>query len=423
MWCHRVGGRNFPTAPFVVTGVLLAVIIVVMTDELAQAEPLLGQSETKLIPSITIAERYDSNVFFIPGSNLEDYVTAVTPTLNIDHAGRLVSGNLQTVLTGESYVKNPGFNFIAPSAALSLNLDNLIGQLDRRAKLKLIDSFMFTPKPLAFIGPETGSAVPDTFVRGIQASRANSLMNRAMATAAYQVTPGVSLQGSYTHSIMRFRTILVQPTLGSFFNTTFQNYSLGPQFQVTPHDVLSLNYQASRAEFGQAGFPKSSFTTEGGTVGWNRTFTPEITAHGSAGLTKIGGGASATLTYIADVSLEWKHQHGGATLVYSRSVFPSFFVVAVPLLSQVLTASSTYNVSRSLSLTGSASYAINESTTGQIPLSFVSSSVSVSLAYTITRSISAIASLTKSQFSQSFSGSDLTFNRNVASLSLRGEWN
>ena len=129
----------------------------------AGADPLIVQSETKLVPALTIAERYDSNVFFVQGKNLEDYVTTVTPQLKIDHSGRLISGSLVTQLTGEYYVKNPGFNYIAPSASLNLNLDDLIGQLDRKAKLKVIDNFTYTPRPLAFIGPETGSAVPDTF--------------------------------------------------------------------------------------------------------------------------------------------------------------------------------------------------------------------------------------------------------------------
>ena len=33
--------------------------------------------ETNIIPSVTLSERYDSNVFFAPGGNSEDYVTTV----------------------------------------------------------------------------------------------------------------------------------------------------------------------------------------------------------------------------------------------------------------------------------------------------------------------------------------------------------
>jgi hypothetical protein len=356
-------------------------------------------------------------------------VTSVTPQLRIDHSGRLLSGSLTGTLTGEAYVKNPGLNYIAPSGALTMNLDNLIGQLDRRAKLTVSDSFMFTPKPLAFIGPSAGSDVPDSFVRGIQAQRANSRTNMAMATGSYVLTPWISLQGSYTYSIMRFGTAFNAPSsaqatsTASFFNTSYQNYSVGPEFQVTPLDSLSTFYQGSRSHFSQGGSFNSSFQTQGGTAGWKHTFTPTLTADASAGLTQIETGGNTALTYLANASLEWKHEHGVATIRYSRSIFPSFFIVAVPLLSNVVTASGTYLITGQLSATGSANYARNESTSGQTQLSFDSYSATAMLNYSITRTITAIASFTHSEFMQSFAGRDLTFNRNVVSLSLRGEWN
>ena len=39
--------------------------------------------ETNIIPSVTLSERYDSNVFFAPGGNNEDYVSTVSPQLKM----------------------------------------------------------------------------------------------------------------------------------------------------------------------------------------------------------------------------------------------------------------------------------------------------------------------------------------------------
>jgi hypothetical protein len=395
-----------------------------------RADPLLVQSDTKVTPVLTVAERYDSNVYFLPGKRLDDYVTTVMPQLRIDHFGRLLSGSLTVMATGEAYAKNPGLNYIAPSGSLSMDLDNLIGKLDRRAKLKIMDTFMFTPKPLAFIGPTVGSEVPDTFVRGIQASRANSRSNMAMANGAYLLTSTMSLQGSYTYSTMRFGTVFIPPaevqaTQGSgasFFSTTYQSYSIGPQFQVTPLDIVTINYQGSQADYNR-GDSLSSFKTQGGTLGWKRMLTARLTADGYVGLTLIGSGANATTTYVANAGLEWQQDNGIAMLRYSRSVFPSFFVVPVPLLSQVITLSETFRATGNLSLTGSVSYAKNESTSGQVPLSFESYSISFLSSYTINRFLTAIASYTHSNFNQSFNGAEFAFNRNLVSLSLRGEWN
>ena len=420
-------GWECPTTCAVIAATVLTVVI---TPSGVWADPVLVQSETKITPALTVTERYDSNVFFVQGGNLEDYVTAVAPQLRVDHSDRLVTGSLTGTVTGEAYVKNPGLNYIAPSGALTMNLDGLMGQLDKRARLTVSDSFAFTPKPLAFIGPSTGSEVPDTFVRGIQTQRANSRTNVANVTAGYQFTPVVSLQGMYTNSMFRYGTVFVpppntstsQPAGSAFFSTHFQSYSVGPHFTLTPLDVVSVNYQGSRANYDLPSGATSSFQTQGGTLTWIHTFTPTFTANGTGGFSVIGG-PNSTLTYVGDASLQWKHQHGGATLRYSRSIFPSFFIVAVPLLSQVITISGSYGLTGNLSATGSASYAKNESTSGQVPLSFESYSVSFLLTYTITRSVSAIASVTHYEFNQTFTGIETTFNRNVVSLSLRGEWN
>ncbi len=312
--------------------IAVTVLTVVITPSGVWADPVLVQSETKITPALTVTERYDSNVFFVQGGNLEDYVTAVAPQLRVDHSDRLVTGSLTGTVTGEAYVKNPGLNYIAPSGALTMNLDGLMGQLDKRARLTVSDSFAFTPKPLAFIGPSTGSEVPDTFVRGIQTQRANSRTNVANVTAGYQFTPVVSLQGMYTNSMFRYGTVFVpppntatnQPAGSAFFSTHFQSYSVGPQFTLTPLDVVSVNYQGSRANYDLPSGATSSFQTQGGTLTWIHTFTPTFTASGTGGFSVIGG-PNSTLTYVGDASLQWKHQHGGATLRYSRSIFPSFF--------------------------------------------------------------------------------------------------
>ncbi len=59
----------------------------------AIAEPegrTTGESATTIIPSLRLAERYDSNVFFVNGTNLEDYVTTVSPQLRVTHKSQWV---------------------------------------------------------------------------------------------------------------------------------------------------------------------------------------------------------------------------------------------------------------------------------------------------------------------------------------------
>src|SRR5688500_14083782 len=177
-------------------GVVVLMTVMAIGAEV-QADPLLAHSNTKIMPILTIAERYDSNVFFVPGQNLQDYVTTVTPQVRVEHAGRLVTGTLTGTVTGEHYAKNPGLDYIAPSAAINLNLDNLLGQIDKSAKLTITDRYAATPQPLAFLGPEGGNEVPESFVRGIQAARANTTTNMLMAMGGYELTQASSLNLTY----------------------------------------------------------------------------------------------------------------------------------------------------------------------------------------------------------------------------------
>lgn len=418
MWCHKLVAMSCIRRSAWVAFLAVLAPAVSLTHN-AMADPIITQSDTHIIPVLTITERYDSNVFFIQGKNLEDYVTTVNPQLRVDHTGRLVSGTLTGSVTGEAYVKNPGLDYIAPSVSTSLNLDNLVGQLDHRAKLKVSDAFTYTPRPLAFLGPEGASVVPDAFVRGIQATRANSLTNQASANAGYALTSATMLQATYMHSHIQFGKQFATPNFGTFFSTTFQNLSAGPQYKASPLDVLSLNYQYSRADFGLTNGAKSGFETQGGTLGWQRQLTPTVSANAAGGVTIFSGG---NIQYLVDASVNWKYENGEALVRYSRLVFPSFFVAALPLVSQVVTASATYALTGNLSATVTGNYARNESVPTPILL-FSSYGTSLSMNYKISRAISAIATYTHNNFLQEFRGQQAEFSRNLVSLSVRGEWN
>src|SRR5437660_11438163 len=75
--------------------------------------PRIAHGDTRLVPSIAVSERYDSNVFFVPGGNREDYVTNISPQAKADHKGRLLEGTVQGGGTGEVYVTTHVLNYTA----------------------------------------------------------------------------------------------------------------------------------------------------------------------------------------------------------------------------------------------------------------------------------------------------------------------
>src|SRR3989442_13666024 len=174
----------------------LALAIAGTISTMTLTDPRIAHGETKLVPSLAVSERYDSNVVFVAGRNLEDYVTNISPQVKVVHKGRMIDGTVQGGATGEVYVKNPGLNYIALNGGVNLNLDNAVAQLVRGAGLKVLDTFYYTPQAPAFVAPGSGSQVSEAFVRGIQAGRANSFTNAGSGLGSYGLLPRVDLQAT-----------------------------------------------------------------------------------------------------------------------------------------------------------------------------------------------------------------------------------
>jgi hypothetical protein len=389
-------------------------------------------AETLLVPSITIAERYDTNVFFIGvGENLTDFVTTTTPSLNIQHKGRVVEGTATATVMGEVYAKNPGLNYVGTSASANLNLNQVVGRIDRRASLILSDSFSYTPRPPGFLAPDTGSVVPPDFVRGMQALRANSITNVGTAAGSYGLTSSSNLLASYTNMYMRFGNFFapsgatgqiipgIQPGQSPFFTTRMSIITVGPEIKPTPRDTITASFQQMQMNFSGGG-TDVAFETKGGLVGWKRNLTAQFTASGSVGLSILTPGNS--LQYLANAALEWKHKNTTASVSYSRTIFPSFFLAAAPLISQIITAGGTHKLSEALTVTASTSYALNETIGGTVPVKFESYVASLGATYVVSRTVTATASYSHYLFIQGFVGQAFTFDRDVLMVSLRKEW-
>jgi hypothetical protein len=378
--------------------------------------PRIAHGETKLVPSLAVSERYDSNVFFVPGGNLEDYVSNISPQVTVDHKGRLLDGTVRGGATAEAYVKNPGLNYIAVNGGVTLNLGNAVGKLVRGAGLNLSDTFYFTPQPPSFVAPGAASQVSEAFVRGIQAGRANSFTNTGSATGSYALSPRVGLQATYTHQRIRFGTAFVSPTTDQFFNTTSQTATAGPQLMISPLDTLSLTYQYQKTDFSRG----AGFHTHGGITGWTRAVTPTLTAHITGGMTVLEPRNS--VQYLATGSVQGKFQNTDASLSYSRGVYPSFVNAGLPLLSQVVTATVSHRLTALLTGTVNGNYAKNES----VPAggsAFESYGVTVGLNYTVSRILNAALSYTNSQYKQDFMGQSTRYDRNTVTVMLTAVWN
>lgn len=382
----------------------------------------IREPETHVIPSLRLAERYDSNVYFIPGTRLEDYVTTVSPQVRVVHKRQLVDATIGGGVTAEAYAKNPGLNYVAANGLLDLNFDRAMNELVRGLGLRISDTFYYTPQAPAFASPAGGSELPEAFVRGIQTQRANSRTNAAKVELSYSISPLVDVVSTYKDQRIQFGNAISAPdgfVQGSFIDTTFQTLTSGPLVRVSPIDTITLSHLYQKGTF-QFGGSKSTFSTQGALVGWGRSFSPTFTGSVQGGFAVLS--TSNDLQPLVSGTLEWRLRDTDVSLSYSRAIVPSFYFLNTPLLSQVVSGTVTHRLKEFLSVSLYASYAVNQSVPDSSLLKFESYSITPSVAYTINRTLTATLAYTHSQFQQMFSSQEFRFDRNVVLLSLVAEW-
>lgn len=412
MWCSkRIAG-------------LLSIIAAAVV-----ATATMVHGETQVVPSIMLSEMYDSNVLLVPSSvvparRVDDLVTMLSPQVSVLHNGRLVSGTVQAGLSGARYVNNPGLSYVGVNTGLNLNLSEAVKRIIPNATLLVSDSFTFTPVLPSFIFPNDEGNVEGVNLRGIQPARAMAYSNNATATGSYAITPRVSLTTSYMHSLVIFGTQFSAPSVGGFFNTTMQMITEGAQVNISPTDSLNVNYMYSLVDFkGGATFGgNSSFTSQGGTIGWSHTLTPSLKTNLVAGATVVSPGTpSQAMAYTGIATLTGTHQTATWFLSYNRAVSPSFFIAAVPIVNDMVMASVSHPITARLSGSGTASYAHGNSIeSGGGRLSFDSYQASLGLQYKITRTVTANTTYSHSLFFSELAGARSEFDRNQVMFTISG---
>lgn len=378
---------------------------------------------TTVIPSLRVAQRYDSNVFFVPGGNLEDFVTTLAPHVRATHRNQWIDAAIGGGATSEIYAKNPGLNYIGGNGSIDLNLDRAMSQLVRGLGLRVSDVISYTPQPPAFAAPIAGSQISEAFVQGIQARRANSFTNSAKVEGSYFFSSFMGVVTTYTDRRIRFGRQVATPdgvAQGGFIDTNFQTLTSGLAMNVTPSDTLSLLHQYQKGGFSDPVRGDSAFSTQGALARWSRSVTPSLQVVGDVGFSVISSSGNAYP--VGGISLNWQAQYTKVQLSYSRSVAPSFFTLGTPLLSQGVTGSVRRHLSDALSLSLSGSYAINESIPDGALLKFESYAVTPAIEYIIGPRLTATLSYTRSNFQRNFSGQSFDFDRDMIGLNLLAEW-
>ena len=393
-----------------------------------------GTGFFEVVPSICVAERYDSNVYFrpaTPGLQRDDFVTTVNPRLRINHNGEYASLLLNLGGFNETYANNSNLNFFGTRDSLFLNLDNSIKRWFPRAGLRVMDMFSYSQLPpgLGSIAAGTSPGDPsipqdpnlpnseDIFAQGLLFPRRNNLTNTGVILASYDTTATTSLNASYSYSMLRFQGSPTTQGL-SLFNTTSQTGTAGGAARLSDLDTMNIRYAHTETDF-MGGSSSSFFKVDSATIGWSRLVTPNLRGHLGGGGVLISTGRS---TYVANAALVMNFTNNSATVSYGRSVVPSFVGAGEPLIADRVSLSATHMVARQWQLAEFASYVHTSRAGGNNALTYDAFIAGGDIRYWMTSIWATSLSYNYTKFTRESGSVNSDFDRHVIMLSVIASW-
>jgi len=360
-------------------------------------------AQTTIIPSLTVSERYDSNIFSVPksllapGSKPEDFITSVPAQLNVTHEGSLISGTLFGTGIVTKYLNNPSRDFIGWNVGGRLDLTNAATQVSQRiTSLRVRGTYRSTPSTTGFgaagggLGTGFGSTSGGVLEAGQVTNRASRQIYSLGVTGGYQLTGLTTLNAAYDFNRISFGEQDAQSggVTNPLFDTTAHRGSTTISTRISLRDTVgataAMSHFIQEDSSGSSG--SGSFTTITETLNWSRLWTQQLaTFLSGGGILKLPVGSdipgqsvksqfvptvAARMTYtsfsdeLRDVgafdglpSLAGSLSPGGivppgaytATMSYRFSLVPSIAFGAGPLKTHVVGINATGGIASNLS--------------------------------------------------------------------------
>ncbi|UVT19543.1 MAG: outer membrane beta-barrel protein [Nitrospira sp.] len=387
------------------------------------------QAETKIVPSMNVTGRYDSNIWGRPsqllpaGTQQGDFVASTGGDVRLLHETRDLEANIAVGGSFNAYADNSNLNYFNAHVRGYVTLDRWVDQFVRGARLQIVENFSYTPETPGFISGVRETVVSsDGFFRGIQGFRANTFINTTSVTGSYPVSRDLSLEGGYTFGLRRVGRIVGGDTPGvSFFDTNTHTWFGGPRYQLTRNDSIAAVYRQtfmlqSRAEGGRL-FSTTLVTLAGDYTKvfqeWKLSIEGGVTFVEPAGRTFPSGSIHITTQPERDTVLR---------AVISREARPSYFLQGGATISHLGLVGISHRLHERLTADGSAAYGYNQlfPNTNQ---TFQNFTALAKLSYKITRSIIGDLSYTYTTIKSDQSTLDYMYSRHQVGFFLRAEWN
>ncbi len=391
----------------------------------------------RIIPSVQVSERYDSNVFFASKSQLQgtapgDYITTIAPQvrgLYTDH-DKLVKVNASVGVVGSYYANNTGLNYVGANAGVGLDMSDLMSQWRPGARWTVSDTYFYSPQPPAFLlGNQSGEQI-NPLLTGFQAARTNTSANSVNTQLEIPLSSTIRLTGSYTHSFIRYgasqvpqaSTTQVPQAAAALISQDTQAYTAGVLVQASIQDSISVDFTSSDFDQGRLG----AFSTKGGALGWTHRFSPAVSFKATGGVRELSGQSNgvrfpSTIAPFSSVAILWKDPTTSITLLYQSGITPSLAFSSAAMLNHSASFSLTQNTPiRDLVGLLGASYGVANqfgSNSGGA-LSWTTVGGMGSLVYRVTQKMFLALAYSYQNVDNVFGGTHFAYDKHVVQLNL-----
>jgi hypothetical protein len=260
-------------------------------------------AQTIIIPTLSVSETYDSNVFYTPKTLLgpefkpEDFMTTVIPQINFAHAGPRVNGSFSVGANITKYVNNPSLDYTGINTAGQLDLKRWANSFSQRiSALSVRGTYQFAPS-LSGFGATTGGGLGTGFgATGISSPISTGLITNRVSmhnmnlgiSGGYALTQNASLTAGYDYMKLMFGK-QSGGVNNQLFDTEGHTTSTALVTRVSPTDTVGTTATMSHfIQGGATGGGSGSFTTISGTMNWGKLWTQKLS-------TSLSGGGIVTL--------------------------------------------------------------------------------------------------------------------------------
>ncbi len=309
----------------------------------------------KVVPSIQVAQRYDSNVFFTPKSQLpgltpEDFVTSIVPQVRgvyTDHE-QLVKVNAVVGAVGGYYVNNGRLNYVGANAGAVLDMSDLLSRWRPGTKLTTSNVYFYSPEPPTFLQGGEFVEQANPVLAGFQARRNNTSFNRVSTVLEFPINRTVSLSSSYTNSFVKYGTSQISGGV-DLIDRKVQTYSVSLRKQVSLQDTVRLDFMGSEFDLGERGV----FSARGGNLGWIHRFSSAVSFTATGGVYVLSGelnrvllssgNASNAIAPFGSLAILWQGPTTSLALRYQSGIAPSAQFQGAVMLNHTVSLNMTQN--------------------------------------------------------------------------------